>query len=163
VTGGLIPLPRDYTDLMNLAAAFTCPNNVSGPSAGEVKSPALCLICGMMVCSQSACCETVINGEKCGGCVSHARQCAANTGIFLRVRECLVVLHSKVTRGTFLPAPYLDEYGEADKGLKRGNPLFLDDEKYQEINKIWLKNEVPVKIARMYDPDLLVLVNWHKL
>ena len=36
VTGGLIPLPRDYTDLMNLAAAFTCPNNVSGPSAGEV-------------------------------------------------------------------------------------------------------------------------------
>ena len=79
VTGGLIPLPRDYTDLMNLAAAFTCPNNVSGPSAGEVggnkffnskwvhpfpkvKSPALCLICGMMVCSQSACCETVING-----------------------------------------------------------------------------------------------------
>jgi len=163
VTGGLIPLPRDYTDLMNLAAAFTCPNNVSGPSAGEVKSPALCLICGMMVCSQSACCETVINGEKCGGCVSHARQCAANTGIFLRVRECLVVLHSKVTRGTFLPAPYLDEYGEADKGLKRGNPLFLDDEKYQEINKIWLKNEVPVKIARMYDPDMLVLVNWHKL
>ena len=37
VTGGLIPLPRDYTDLMNLAAAFTCPNNVSGPSAGEVR------------------------------------------------------------------------------------------------------------------------------
>ena len=36
MTGGLIPLPRDYTDLMNLAAAFTCPNNVSGPSAGEV-------------------------------------------------------------------------------------------------------------------------------
>ena len=33
----------------------------------------------------------------------------------------------------------------------------------QEINKIWLKNEVPVKIARMYDPDMLVLVNWHKL
>lgn len=28
----------------------------------KVKSPALCLICGMMVCSQSACCETVING-----------------------------------------------------------------------------------------------------
>ena len=36
--GGLIPLPRDYTDLMNLAAAFTCPNNASGPSAGEVRS-----------------------------------------------------------------------------------------------------------------------------
>ena len=47
--------------------------------------------------------------------------------------------------------------------MKRGNPLYLDSEKYEEINKIWLRNEVPVKIARMYDPDMLVLVNWHKL
>lgn len=162
-TGGLVPLPRDYTDLMNLAAAFTCPNNLTGPTAGEVKNPALCLVCGVMVCSQSACCETVINGDKCGGCVSHARQCSADSGMFLRIRECVVVLHSKVTRGTYLPAPYLDMYGEADKGLKRGNPLYLDPQKYDEINKIWLRNEVPVKIARMYDPDMLMMVNWHKL
>ena len=25
--GGLIPLPRDYTDLMNLAASYSCPNS----------------------------------------------------------------------------------------------------------------------------------------
>ena len=37
--------------------------------------------------------------------------------------------------GTFLPAPYIDEYGEADKGLKRGNPLYLDQEKYEELNR----------------------------
>ena len=37
--------------------------------------------------------------------------------------------------GTFLPAPYLDEYGEADKGLKRGNPMYLDREKYDELNR----------------------------
>jgi len=162
-SGGLIPLPHDYTDLMNLAAAFTCPNNVMGPTAGEVKIPALCLVCGMMVCSQSDCCETVINGEKCGGCVSHAHTCSADSGVFLRIRECVVVLHSKVSRGTFLPAPYLDMYGEADKGLKRGNPLYLDESKYDEINRIWLKNEVPVKISRMYDPDVMQLANWHKL
>ena len=40
-----------------------------------------------------------------------------------------------MTRGTYLPAPYLDMYGEADKGLKRGNPLCLDPQKYDEINK----------------------------
>ena len=37
--------------------------------------------------------------------------------------------------GTFLPAPYIDEYGETDKGLKRGNPLYLDQEKYEELNR----------------------------
>ena len=37
--------------------------------------------------------------------------------------------------GTFLSAPYLDEYGEADKGLKRGNPMYLDQEKYEELNR----------------------------
>ena len=37
--------------------------------------------------------------------------------------------------GTFLPAPYIDEFGETDKGLKRGNPLYLDPEKYEELNR----------------------------
>jgi len=156
---GLIPLPRDYTDLMNLAANFVCCNSVTG----ESKTPALCLVCGLMVCSQSHCCDAVMSGFKCGGCTTHARECGADIGIFLRIRECIVVLHSKVTRGTFLPAPYLDEYGEADKGLKRGNPMYLDQEKYEELNRIWLRNEVPEKIARMFDPDILILMDWHSL
>ena len=101
---------------------------------------------------QSHCCDAVMSGFKCGGCTTHARECGADIGIFLRIRECIVVLHSKVTRGsrgrsfllvskllffpgTFLPAPYLDEYGEADKGLKRGNPMYLDQEKYEELNR----------------------------
>lgn len=28
--GGLIPLPRDYADLMNLAGEFICSNSVTG-------------------------------------------------------------------------------------------------------------------------------------
>ena len=38
-------------------------------------------------------------GHKCGGCTSHARECGADVGIFLRIRECIIVIHSKVTRG----------------------------------------------------------------
>ena len=40
-----------------------------------------------------------------------------------------------VLSGAYLSAPYVDEYGETDKGLKRGNPLFLDQEKYAELNR----------------------------
>jgi hypothetical protein len=28
--GGLIPLPKDYADLMNLAGEYTCENSVTG-------------------------------------------------------------------------------------------------------------------------------------
>lgn len=96
---------------MNLSANFCCENSVTR----ESKTPALCLVCGLMVCSQSHCCETIIGGNvqteyynltntfteghKCGGCTSHARECGADVGIFLRIRECIVVIHSKVTRG----------------------------------------------------------------
>jgi len=75
----------------------------------------------------------------------------------------VIVLHSKVVRGGTLPAPYLDMYGEADKGLKRGNPLYLDQAKYEELNRMWLRNEVPIKIARLYDPDVPFAMNWHEL
>ena len=147
--GGLIPLPRDYTDLMNLAASFRCGNSV----AGESKTPVLCLVCGALVCSYSHCCETTISTYKCGGCTSHAARCAAGSGVFLRIRECFIVIHNKITRGwssaypanidnntatlsgAYLPAPYVDEYGETDKGLRRGNPLMLDEEKYAELNR----------------------------
>jgi hypothetical protein len=37
--------------------------------------------------------------------------------------------------GAFQSAPYLDEYGEADPGLKRGNPLHLNAQAYQELNR----------------------------
>lgn len=36
----------------------------------------------------------------------------------LRIRECKVVLIEGKTRGCLYPAPYLDEYGETDPGLK---------------------------------------------
>jgi hypothetical protein len=37
--------------------------------------------------------------------------------------------------GAFQAAPYLDEYGEADPGLKRGNPLHLNAQAYQELSR----------------------------
>ena len=95
--GGLIPLPRDYTDLMNLTANFTCGNSVTG----ESKTPVLCLVCGAIVCSYSHCCESTISSFKCGGCTTHANNCGAGTGVFLRIRECFVVIHNKITRGWF--------------------------------------------------------------
>ena len=48
--------------------------------------------------------------------------CGAGFGMGLWIMECQIVLMNvtdvEVVRGCFLPAPYLDEYGEPDIGLK---------------------------------------------
>jgi hypothetical protein len=36
---------------------------------------------------------------------------------FFRVRECQIVLLAG-TKGCFIPAPYVDSYGETDQGLR---------------------------------------------
>jgi hypothetical protein len=43
--GGLIPLPRDYADLMNLAGDFTCDNSVTG----RIFFCFLCIIRGSII------------------------------------------------------------------------------------------------------------------
>lgn len=63
-----------------------------------------------------------------------------------------------------LPAPYVDEYGERDEGLKRGNPLFLDEARYEELNQCWLRNGIPDKIARSFDEEVLIIsAQWNVL
>ncbi|KAG7252722.1 hypothetical protein CRUP_011969 [Coryphaenoides rupestris] len=76
----LIELPKDYSSLLNQASHFTCPRS----NEVERKHPTLCLVCGVMLCSQSTCCLTFLGGEDVGACTAHATTCGAGVGIFLR-------------------------------------------------------------------------------
>ena len=58
----------------------------------------------------------------------------SGSGLFLRVRECKLVMFSGRTKGCYMPPPYLDQYGETDIGLKRGNPLTLCSERYVNVS-----------------------------
>ncbi|XP_054874655.1 E3 ubiquitin-protein ligase UBR2 isoform X3 [Amphiprion ocellaris] len=117
----LIDLPEDYSVLINQASSFTCPRSGGDKS----RAPTLCLVCGSMLCSQSYCCQTEVDGEDVGACTAHTFTCGAGLGLFLRVRESQVLFVAGKTKGCFYPPPYLDDYGETDQGLKRGNPLHL--------------------------------------
>ena len=54
----LIDLPNDYVTLLNKAAQYRCPSSVYCASDGSLlsgessKTPAICLICGSVVCFQ---------------------------------------------------------------------------------------------------------------
>lgn len=156
----LVPLPSDYSDLINEASSFTCPN-----SAGEdSRSPTMCLVCGEILCSQSYCCLTELDGQMVGACTNHAYSCGAGVGIFLRVRECKALLLAGKTKGAFVAPPYLDEFGETDQGLKRGNPLHLCQERYKKLHKLWLSHGIPEEIAHALESSSsIIATEWHHI
>ncbi|KAJ7344783.1 hypothetical protein JRQ81_000733 [Phrynocephalus forsythii] len=156
----LITLPDDYSCLLNQASQFRCPRS----SDDEPKHPALCLFCGAMLCSQNPCCQEFVNGEELGACTSHAIHCGAGVCIFLKIRECKIVLIGGKTRGSFYPAPYLDEYGETDPNLFRGNPLHLCHERYRKLELLWQQHCIIEEIARSQETNQIFFgFSWHLL
>ncbi|XP_049926523.1 E3 ubiquitin-protein ligase UBR2 [Epinephelus moara] len=156
----LIDLPEDYSILINQASSFTCPRSGGDKS----QAPTLCLVCGSMLCSQSYCCQTEVEGEDVGACTAHTFTCGAGLGLFLRVRESQVLFVAGKTKGCFYPPPYLDDYGETDQGLKRGNPLHLCLERYRKIERLWRQHGVAEVIGHAQEANqTLVAIDWQHL
>uniref|UniRef100_A0A3B5A1Q3 E3 ubiquitin-protein ligase n=1 Tax=Stegastes partitus TaxID=144197 RepID=A0A3B5A1Q3_9TELE len=152
----LIDLPEDYSVLINQASSFTCPRSGGDKS----RAPTLCLVCGAMLCSQSYCCQTEVDGEDVGACTAHTFTCGAGLGLFLRVRESQVLFVAGKTKGCFYPPPYLDDYGETDQGLKRGNPLHL----CLKIERLWRQHGVAEVIGHAQEANqTLVAIDWQHL
>jgi len=139
----LIDLPEDYSELINNISNFSCPRSVGE----ESRIPSMCLVCGTVVCSQSYCCQTELDGVTVGACTAHSHKCGAGSGLFLRVRECKLVMFSGRTKGCYMPPPYLDQYGETDQGLKRGNPLTLCSERYARLHRLWLNHGIAEEVT----------------
>uniref|UniRef100_A0A8D3CR77 E3 ubiquitin-protein ligase n=1 Tax=Scophthalmus maximus TaxID=52904 RepID=A0A8D3CR77_SCOMX len=156
----LIDLPEDYSALLNQASHFQCPKSTDD----ERKHPTLCLFCGAMLCSQSTCCVSQLDGEDVGACTAHAATCGAGVGMFLRIRECEVILMASKTRGSTYPAPYLDDYGETDPHLGRGNPLHLCPERYRKLNQLWQQHCILEEIARSLEVvNVMFAFEWQTL
>ncbi|XP_039257407.2 E3 ubiquitin-protein ligase UBR2-like isoform X1 [Styela clava] len=158
----IVPFPHDYSDLIGAAASFKCPKFASEDSL----CPTMCLVCGVVLCSQSYCCQQTLPGKdvQVGACTFHTLQCGASTGMFLRVREAAIVLLHGVYRGCFAPAPYLDRHGETDKGLRRGNPLYLNQPRLQELRKLWLSHGIAERVSHDIESrNIGHLVDWAHL
>ncbi|XP_062910214.1 E3 ubiquitin-protein ligase UBR1 isoform X1 [Mobula hypostoma] len=154
----LIHLPEDYSSLLNQGSQHSCPRS----SDDEPKNLALCMFCGAMLCSQSQCCREEVNGEEFGACVAHTMNYGSGLGMFLRIRECDVLLLAGKNRGCFIPAPYLDDYGETDQFLRRGNPLHLCTERYKKLQQLWLQHRILEEITRNQDVNQIVF-DWEQL
>ena len=138
---GLITLPENFSDLyshtLDTARAF---NNV------DVTEPAICLICSRLIFAGNRLNTDAVGGSS-GECTMHSQCCGAGVGVFLMLRRAVVLLvHGK--HAVYRQSLYLDEDGEVDQHMRSNKPLFLSRSRLQELNKLYLRHEIPREVAR---------------
>ncbi|KAF2753703.1 hypothetical protein EJ05DRAFT_457618 [Pseudovirgaria hyperparasitica] len=141
----LVGLPKNYDTLTDEAIRRRCPT-----TGRDLTDPAVCLFCGEIFCSQGVCCMQ----DKQGGCALHQKKCGGNVGMYINIRKGMVLFMNQI-RGCWVPAPYLDIYGETDPTLRRHHQLFLNQKRYDALlRSVWLGHGIQTMIARRLDAEV---------
>jgi hypothetical protein len=122
----VIPLPERHTDLINAVKDRKCRRCNTVP-----REPALCLVCGELLCAAQLCCAVNERGE-----LNMHTHSSCGCAFILPNTAVVLMLRSDLHHGQFYPCPYLDEFGEEDSGFTRGRPLFLDRSRFQQLTKL---------------------------
>ncbi|CAL9738356.1 E3 ubiquitin-protein ligase Ubr2p [Monosporozyma servazzii] len=143
----LIKLPRNLSEICLKLQKIDPMKIIRG-------EPAMCLFCGKVVNLQQ---QSALHKFSIGECTNHSRnECpyTSTYGIFLLTRSNTLYL-SYANRGTFHETPYRNIFGEVDKELKFGSPVFLDERQYTKFVKdTLLGNLIPHIIYRKTDGNL---------
>ncbi|XP_037562305.1 E3 ubiquitin-protein ligase Ubr3-like isoform X2 [Dermacentor silvarum] len=123
----LLSLPGRYDELFQYYHSRACSNCHSVP-----KDPSVCLVCGTLVCLRESCCRQQAHFEA----VHHSINCGAGTAIYLAVNSSTVIV-IRGKRACLWGSVYLDSFGEEDRDLKRGKPLYLSVERFQLLQQQW--------------------------
>lgn len=122
----LLKLPELYQTLLEELdgrRCTCCPQN-------RPRSPALCLVCGSLLCARSGMYDL-------DGLEKHALQCGNGIGVFLLLNFVSVMV-VRQDRSSHWVSPYLDAHGEEDENLRRGKPLYLNQARYSALERLWL-------------------------
>lgn len=129
----LVDLPRNYDEIFQLTASAICNKCKTKP-----KDPALCLVCGSLLCSRAPCCA---DKDHKGELSTHTEKCCSGNGMYLLLADSAIILLSQGLAAVH-GSPYLDANGEQDPGLRRGRPLFLDAARWEQIRKIFASQSI---------------------
>ena len=127
-----IKLPSDYS----FAYDKKYTSQICDDCGDRPKNPALCLLCGQLVCAAAKCCTKARLGE----CNRHARECGG-IGVFLLLNTTMVLLLQN-GKGCLWDSLYVDEHGEVDEDLLRGKELYLSEIKLKELYSICVNQRV---------------------
>ena len=127
-----ISLPQSYNELYSTYTRMRC------EQCGRLPvQPAVCLLCGTLVCAGSDCCRARGDEET----TRHAAKCGGGIGAFVIVRTTATLLLVG-RKHTFWGSLYLDSHGEEDYGITRGRPLLLAQNRLLELTQLWKENAI---------------------
>ncbi|EIW67293.1 hypothetical protein TREMEDRAFT_33731 [Tremella mesenterica DSM 1558] len=135
----LFKLPRLLEEMVMRYFEMRCTNCGIKPTW-----PAVCLFCGTFLCLGGDCCS---EGEQ-GECNIHMRDCGAAVGMFVDIKRWHI-LYLYAGSGSFGPMPYLDQHGELDVHMRRGQRQYLHLGRLDELRRaVWLQHTIPHLTAR---------------
>ncbi|DAZ96356.1 TPA: LOW QUALITY PROTEIN: hypothetical protein N0F65_008006, partial [Lagenidium giganteum] len=157
-------LPRPYVKFYSELAKRRCESCNQFPAR-----PAVCLLCGLLLCAANTC-PSVQNDKgypeesNPGACTVHAKKCGRGSGIFLLVLEGAVLLvYWKLA--AYVSSLYVDEYGEEfgerNRELNKGRPLYLNEERRERLLRLWLRHEIPGEVVKIQNSSERVIRNSH--
>eukprot|EP00026_Physarum_polycephalum_P000126 Phypoly_transcript_00126.p1 GENE.Phypoly_transcript_00126~~Phypoly_transcript_00126.p1 ORF type:complete len:1391 (-),score=270.34 Phypoly_transcript_00126:2478-6509(-) len=136
-----LPLPTPPTpfSLVPIATSFydywepLVGDVVCGNCHSRFADTLMCLVCGAAVCPARSCCKQ--QKLNLGECVTHARECCGDFGVYLTLDRNIVLAMFKGITGITAPI-YLDPYGEEDVKLERGLPMTYSKERYEQVREL---------------------------
>eukprot|EP00644_Phytophthora_capsici_P006991 jgi/Phyca11/504571/fgenesh2_kg.PHYCAscaffold_8_\ len=99
-----------------------------------------------------------------GACTVHAKKCGRGSGVFLLVLEGAVLLvYWKLAAyvGSLYVDEYGEEFGERNRELSKGRPLYLNEERRERLLRLWLRHEIPNEVVKIQNSSERVIRNSH--
>lgn len=142
----LLELPYLYSDLFGYYLTKKCQFCSRVP-----KETGVCLICGAQVCYKTNyCCDMMREFNK-----KHVNSCGAGTFILININSTYVfVIRGK--RCAPWASLYLDEHGEEDRDLRRGKPLYLNQQRYNLLKSSWCSHTFDYQSLKWYNSSLFI-------
>jgi hypothetical protein len=164
-TFSLVRLPKSFVELYNMVnivkgSGEECPNLDENEDLANSET-AICLLTGAVMRSGSPRRTFARAGRQPGSCTIHARKNGSGIGIFFLVQKCTVLLMHN-NKSAYSPSLYVDVHGEEDPGLKRGRPLFLQEDRYRALERLWRQQGIPGEVAQIRSTsDRVIRDNWY--
>ncbi|VUZ38911.1 unnamed protein product [Hymenolepis diminuta] len=123
----LIRPPEAFDDLFNNLQVVSC-----AIAKHPFQNNVLCLICGQLLCD-------ICSPNLATLLFRHAYQCDGMVGVALEINTSLVYVSLGMSYCEW-GSIYLDSYGEEDLELKRGKPLFLNEDRFALLESQWMSH-----------------------
>jgi len=163
-TFGLTRLPKSFVELYNIVSKVKGREESAGNDEQEDvgnTETAICLLTGTVMRSGSPRRSYSRSIRPPGSCTLHARKHGSGIGIFFLVQKCTVLLMHN-NKSAYSPSIYVDEHGEEDPGLRRGRPLFLNNDRYRALELLWRQQGIPREVAQIRSTsDRVIRDNWY--